>query len=270
MANLNVEVLGKQNLVAVLRTETDGQMAETHECEIEWTDGSITRAYVKRYSTTRQLALTNEITGYIVANGCDLPVPNHIGFIQLPSTCFPASHGNYIDWCFVASTVAGTTPKSVFSPANIAHSKTLLDLVANWNKIESVVAFDDWVANQDRNMGNLVVQDKQNIFLIDHGNLPVKLNWDISDLDPTMEAKSILMSMLYKFGCVPLPVKSGIAKATQEHSKVYNSVSNELQHWWNQLLVGDTARINALDAFLAARANLGTTRISKNYNMLVV
>lgn len=269
MNNSCIEVLPSESLKAILARAPMGEMAETHVCNIEWSNGKVTKSYLKRFSLNKQLTLVNEITGYIIARGCALPVPKHAALIKPSPTAF-TNNDSMSEWCFVVSCVPGENPASFYHLNQMTECTALMNLVAGWNKISETIAFDDWTANQDRHLGNILVANKNEIFLIDHGNLPITLNWQASQLDPHFQSENLLANNLWTLKCIPLPIKSKVSKASEEHIDVLATIQDELLQWWDILLGHDSSRRQALEHFITARAQLASERISKNYNMLAV
>ncbi|NOH93539.1 hypothetical protein F0229_13325 [Vibrio sp. AIC-3] len=273
MSNLQIDVLDESCLLAVLGTTAQGQMADTFICDIQWDEDTELRSYVKRFTLEDKVALTNEITGYIIADGCDLPIPDRIGIIELSDDCFSGQNSNkhdnstFCEYCVVVSSVKGETPQSFFNKDDIK-CEALIKLLAGWSRLSDTLAFDDWVANQDRNLGNMVIAGRNEIRLIDHSNLPFELNWDIGDLVASKHANSKFADILFYFQHAPLPISNGIAQATAKHVGVYQLVVPELKRWW-KILGEEQIKIDALESFLSARAQLGTTRISTKLNRLV-
>jgi hypothetical protein len=267
MNNSCVEVLPAESLKAILARAPMGDMAETHVCNIEWSDGKITKSYLKRFSRNTWLSLVNEVTGYIIAKGCGLPTAKYAALIKPSPTAFK---NDMHEWCFVVSGAPGENPASFYKLKQTAECTALMNLVAGWNKVSETIAFDDWTANQDRHLGNILVAGKNDIFLIDHGNLPITIDWQAIQLDPHFQSENKLAYILWKLNCAPLPVKSRIAKASKEHIDVFATIKKELLDWWDILLVNDQPRRQALEHFITARAQLGSERISKNFNMLAV
>ena len=62
----------------------DGAMAETFSCNINWGENLDSRSYVKCFSDRKIMAISNEITGYILAKEAGLPVPEKCALIALP------------------------------------------------------------------------------------------------------------------------------------------------------------------------------------------
>lgn len=269
LKNELIQVLSEIQLEAILAKPSEGLIADTHICNINWNDGKTTRAYVKRFKSNEQLGLLNEITGYILARHSQLPVPLRAGLIKINPLAFKDS-SLFGEWAFVISEVSGVTPGSYYSNGALTECKSLMDLVASWSKVCDTIAFDDWIANEDRNLGNLVVAGRDNIFLIDHSNIPFVLNWTAQMLDPQRESKNALASNLWALQSTPLPVKAKISSASKNHETSYSLAINDLKYWWGILLKSDQQRVHALNDFLEKRAKNSQTRISNNFGLLAV
>lgn len=77
-----IEILPQHNLRNIYTRSEHGQMAQTFSCNIEWENGDIIKSYIKRFPSDKLLGILNEITGYIIAKGCDLPIAQHAGIIK--------------------------------------------------------------------------------------------------------------------------------------------------------------------------------------------
>jgi hypothetical protein len=49
-----------------------------------------------------------------------------------------------------------------------------MDALNKWPQTARLIAFDEWVANEDRNLGNFIITPNNNIVVIDHSNLHAK------------------------------------------------------------------------------------------------
>ncbi len=247
-------------------------MADTYLCNIRWADGNVARGYLKRFTRNKKLALVNEVTGYLLGKACGLPVPNKAGFIKTPTDVFPQGEplNPFEEWAFVVISVPGDSPGSFYNENLISECKALMNLIANWSKVSDTIAFDDWTANEDRNLGNAIIAGKDEVYLIDHSNLPIRLCWAANDLDPSYQAKSALVQNLNWAESTPLPIKAKISTAAKTHKDSFKSILEELSAWWDVFLGADPNRRKALESFLSTRANQGPSRISQNYNMLAV
>ncbi len=263
-----INIMAPDQLMAVFGRDKSGHMAATHSCSIQWNDGNQTKAFLKRFSNDRELALVNEITGYIIAKNCDLPVPKYAGLLKTSPEQFNDKNRSFSEWSFVVSELDGSSPGSFYSKKDLINCKALMDLVASWNKVSDAIAFDDWVANEDRHLGNLMIAGKNRIYLFDHSNLPITLNWEAEQLEPNYNADSALAKNLYALKCAPLPIRSRIAHAANYHEEVYSKTAEELCYWWDLLLPHDIERRTALEKFIASRASMGNQRVAANLRLL--
>lgn len=267
----SIEVLDSSSLVAVLARAADGQMAETYLCNIRWSSGDVEQGYVKIYRKSLNLALVNELTGFILGKACDLPVPSKAAFIKLPSDVFfdknPADP--FDEWAFVVKAVPGLSPGSLYQKDLLPECAALLQVVASWSKVSDTIAFDDWIANQDRHAGNILVAGPNDIHLIDHGNLPIKIDWQAIDLDPDFESLNLLVQNLNWADVTPFPIKGQIARAAIKHPAAYQIYLDELRYWWDLLLSSDPDRRSTLESFLEIRAANGATRINNQFAVVI-
>ena len=162
----------------------------------------------------------------------------------------------------------GKTPQSVYELGDLAGCKQLLEHIASWGSVAEAIAFDDWIANEDRNSGNIIIEDKSNIFLIDHSHFPIDLNWKADLLNPLYKSKNKLNESIYDSNC-PLPIKSKISEANSNHELYYKKAQNELNYWWDLLLLKDKDKRKAIELFLKERSLLGNERVNEDLRLLV-
>ena len=267
MTTKNIKTLNTTALRAVYSRHPIGEMAYTYACNIEWEEGKRSNAFVKRFQKKNELGLVNEITGYILAKACGLPVPKYAALIPTSNNQFDIKDTSFIPWGFATSALNGKTPQSLYALGDITGCQKLLDYIASWNNVAKAIAFDDWIANEDRNLGNIIVEDKNNISLIDHSNIPINLSWKPEELDPLYLATNKLNQSLYNSKC-PLPIKSQISEANSQHKECYQKVQDELIFWWNLLLIKDHERRKAIELFIKERATLGNERVNLDLRLL--
>ncbi|WP_323918958.1 hypothetical protein [Aeromonas caviae] len=265
-----IEILPQHNLKTIFNKSQYGAMAQTFSCNIEWENGDILKSYIKRFPREKPLGILNEITGYVIAKGCDLPIAQHAGLIKVSPEIFGNDKSSPDEWCFIVSSVPGDLPVTLYEANMITECQSLMNLIAAWSKVSETIAFDDWTANEDRHLGNILVAGKDNIFLIDHSNLPITIDWQAMHLNPAYQSRNILAQNLWGIHATPLPVKSKIAVASQRHQDIFARIRDELYYWWDLFLENDVARLNALKQFVEIRANSGRQRISSNFNLLAV
>lgn len=77
--------------------------------------------------------------------------------------------------------------------ANTPENMEIMQLLSNWEYISLAISFDEWIANGDRNTGNILF-DGENIFtLIDH-NLAMRLPFS-----PSSPVQNMLMNIKLSF-----------------------------------------------------------------------
>ncbi len=54
-----------------------------------------------------------------------------------------------------------------------------MDALINGLKTARLIAFDEWLNNEDRNLGNFIITPNNNIVVIDHSNLPCEMLWGV-------------------------------------------------------------------------------------------
>lgn len=270
MSTENILVLDEHALRAVYSRHPIGKTAYTYSCSVDWgnNDESQSNAFIKRFKKENEQGLINEITGYILAKHCKLPIPKYAALINTNNYQFDIKDESFIPWGFITSALNGKTPQSVYELGDLAGCKQLLEHIASWGSVAEAIAFDDWIANEDRNSGNIIIEDKSNIFLIDHSHFPIDLNWKADLLDPLYKSKNKLNESIYDSNC-PLPIKSKISEANSNHELYYKKAQNELNYWWDLLLLKDKDKRKAIELFLKERSLLGNERVNEDLRLLV-
>ena len=67
-------------------------------------------------------------------------------------------------------------------------------MLGSWSNFKSLVAFDDWVGNIDRNIGNLIFIKKDDIGVIDHGQLFGVIDWQHEEIDPNINCRNWMLN----------------------------------------------------------------------------
>lgn len=265
----SIEILQADSLRATYGRAADGLMALTLQADVAWSDLSQSRAFVKCFHQTRELGLVNEVTGYVIAKGCQLPIPQKAALIRLPEPV-AAELPDFAPWAFAVSEAPGHTPNTLVQLRGRAVLHEVAELLAGWSRLCEAIAFDDWTANCDRNLGNFLIGGPDQVVLIDHSNLPVDLNWDPKDLQPGGQFTSMLMKIVQFAKKATLPQRMQVGEAARRHSQIYSELEDELLYWWNLLLKNDPSRRAALEQFIAHRAANGYQRVTTNQHLLAV
>nr|WP_299244079.1 hypothetical protein [uncultured Halomonas sp.] len=176
MSQTEIELMGPETICSFRGRTGDGAMAETQRCDIVWNDGERTRGFLKCFSADHHLGVVNEITGYILSRACGLPVPRRAGIVALSQTLVDGldirgCQAGIYRYAFAISEAPGKTPNTLFDGLN-DYAKAILtrELLDGWHGLSPLLAFDDWSANQDRNLGNFLIDDKKSVYIIDHSN----------------------------------------------------------------------------------------------------
>lgn len=273
MQSFVVDLISSDEVCSLRGRAQDGRMAETFACDIRWPDGEQRRSYLKCFTKDRYLGVVNEITGYVIARACHLPVPEHAGVVQLSETLIASlgiAPNDVYPYAFAISEAPGSSPNSRFE--NLPHELTVRltrQLLSGWHGAPRLIAFDDWAANEDRNLGNFLIKDEKNAFIIDHSNLPVRLMWTDLCLDPNASYRNQMMAIMsYEHG---LPFDSAfVTRAAKSHPDAFATAKSELDYWWGAFLGPDPARLSSIDNFFHTRANQGEERLSHTLNLLAV
>lgn len=273
MQNSVIKLIGANDVCSLRGKAQDGAMAETFACDILWPDGEQRRSFLKCFMNSRHLGVVNEVTGYVIARACHLPIPEQAGIIKLNDTLIDAlgiSDEDVYPYAFAVSEAPGSSPNSRFEnlPVPIA-ARLTRQLLGGWHGAPRLIAFDDWAANEDRNLGNFLISDDKNVFIIDHSNLPVCLQWTDQCLDPNASYKNQMMAIMAHEHGLPFDA-AFITHAAKSHPEALATAKAELDYWWGAFLGQDAARLNAIDHFFSTRASYGVARLSHSLNLLAV
>lgn len=270
--NSSIELLNNSSLLNMLKPADEGIMACTWLVEIKWNDGTQTRAYLKAFPLDRSLGVLNEITGYILAKKSGLPMSNRAGLILMPDGLFPNMDELY-SYAFVTSEVPGKSPSSIYKLPDVPTKKQwapVIELLRDWKYLPNCLAFDDWTANTDRHCGNVIFSGHGKVYMIDHSNLPVGIDWNSSELIDDHEYENKLAKIINYAEKSELYQKVEVSSAATSHPDYYKLAYNDLKHWWDILLHGDKDRRISLERFIKNRASSGHQRICASLQILEV
>ncbi|MEQ4902893.1 hypothetical protein [Enterobacter hormaechei] len=259
-----IEVLNEASFKSVLSKPSEGLMAYTYLCLIEWPDGKQRQCYVKMFAVQQGIGVFNEILGYLLTKAEGLPVASKAGLLILPDAVRSLANKPVASVAFVTSRVEGNTPSSFYHINDMLKFESLNKILDGWDKLHQTIAFDEWVANQDRNLGNLVIDSHCSVTLIDHSNMPVDIVWQPTDLDCNLTPQNKLGSFFRNNPT--LPQKHAILKGAEKQSDSFLAVKDEITFWANKLLREDYRL--PLTNFLERRALTSHERLSREYGLL--
>ncbi|MEO9280471.1 hypothetical protein ABFY81_11210 [Acinetobacter sp. WA-87] len=181
-----------------LRPAVDGCMGiGTHVAEIIWDDGICRESFVKFYKHDKKRALLNEAIGFLIIRSLDLPQPDLGGFLQYqisetenPELWKDASElekykGEVLAW--VTTNTNGINKRIEITQQQNPEIKQYLsnqlqESLKKWQHLPDLILCDDWLANDDRNLGNLLELPNRTFTLIDHGGILYGDNWSAWDI----------------------------------------------------------------------------------------
>lgn len=178
---------------AALLSEEQKGLNETYRGQIETAAGR-TFAYVKLLHVKE---LINELVASVLGRTLGLPMPP--GFIVLvsrddyPESQFLLTQGQDKALAFGVETIGHPDLKRRI---RIEGDSVMRELLRTWTGWCDAMTFDEWIANVDRNQGNLLLGAPGEVWLIDHGQAFTGPNWTAGDLDPAAAVLNQIASVM--------------------------------------------------------------------------
>lgn len=144
-------------------------------------------------------ALVAELVCGCLARAMKLPAPE-VFLISIPPGHLPASrlaNRGQSTLCVGTRDIGGTNFTQLLRDKGVG----ALPLLRNWPDLPKVVAFDEWLANEDRNTGNLIYA-AQTLHIIDHAEAFGGSNRELFPLAELTDItfKNLLAEMFRSFG----------------------------------------------------------------------
>lgn len=257
---MTIRVLSENSYLTSHEKVTGGVMGVTRMASIEWDDGSIRKCYVKVYpSQDRIRKLCNELTGFTLAKALGILQPDSAALIPLSKLFYKDflevtdTNSDETIWAWV-TTECGSSIKGIFHLNNFEElfqtdpSGTFekliqaYSLVCNQKNLPNIIAFDDFIANDDRNIGNVVMLGDGNMGIIDHGEILGGVNWieNLIALDKTQTFSNKLLNILNDQPTLQdqtkFTTKHKAIEAANHHKNAFISVQDILTTWLKNLL----------------------------------
>ena len=161
----------------------DGNISDTYRGQILIDSGETVLPAILKDLPLRELA--NELLGAVVVRELGLPAP--VSYLAIaPPEAFAATkapvspEGDRL--VFASSEQPTPSLKQRWISASDAGRATLLESVASWPQAGGAYVVDSWIANVDRNLGNLLFGAAGETWLIDHGQALTGPVWTAGDL----------------------------------------------------------------------------------------
>lgn len=258
-----VELLNEKDYLSYLEAVDVPGQESIHIARVKFGDGEAKRAYVKFYPRQGR-GLFNEVTGHLLAESLGMKVPRKVAILFVPKEAVPSppswmetnAEDSYPAWC--CEDVASPAIKFFFRLGDVNSSAgavyaLIREELERSKQVPAIVAFDDWVANVDRNVGNLLRLGKGDYVLIDHGQILGGRYWGCRTLQDVDRKFPNILRQLLDTKAATLPFQSQVVMCWQQHAQALHRVRDELEEWWNDMELSEED-IGAVWTFLHARA----------------
>ncbi|HBO7446406.1 TPA: hypothetical protein L4885_006300 [Pseudomonas aeruginosa] len=251
---------------------TDGAMAHTHIALLDiGAPPKPQRCYVKFYPDFSgghdHRGIVNEIIGHVVASAMGAPVPSDAGLIILSGSQL----ANRPSWADESSALCGWWVRDMVSPsikayyelddlyqaAEVLRQKvaSLRNEILSSSLVNLIIAFDDLIANVDRNIGNLLRLRGGDYVLIDHGLCLTSDSWIAHELDPSQKYPNKISEFLAPESGF-LPFKHATVKAHENLVTNLEPAMDSLLKWLPYAV--EAAESAAVESFIRHRASPGS------------
>lgn len=193
--------------------------------------------FVKAYPAEAPRGLINDIVGYLMARHAGIDQPPG-GIIALPAQALARAGITTTEpaiWCFTSTSCIDLNDRRHGSLAalfgsNLESVRTILE---GWPGFAQLVAFDTWLANVDRNTGNLMLTGANTLCPIDHSDILTGPAWQFDELVANEDQWTMnkLIDIIWPIDTLPLPIRSAILNSAERFQKVYASAREDLHHW---------------------------------------
>ncbi len=189
-----IQYLPSSNYIEYLRGSPDGVSGLTHMANVQWEDGVERDSWVKIYAGNKPRSLINEMIGYLLGRALKLPMPPRAGFLLIETKILNPNLVNVLSevdryrgftFAWVTEDVKGKNLRIEIdkNPSSLnVMAEYFSSCMKDWEHLANLIAFDDWILNTDRNMGNSIHLPDRTFSLIDHGECMHGGDWKESQL----------------------------------------------------------------------------------------
>jgi hypothetical protein len=189
---MTIEIIEEEGYLETLKLVSNtsgGCSASTRLATVRWPDGEEADTFIKIFPiSSRNREIINESFGYLMANKASLKQSPRVALIKIsvddipadPADKFAHQYGFYYAWA-CRSIGSSNMKKLYFSPpftnGTPDEFAKYFDALTEWDDFEKLIAFDDCIGNCDRNPGNIIFLNKNNLAIIDHGLIFGGVDW---------------------------------------------------------------------------------------------
>lgn len=266
-----IPIIPKNNVLDLLAQPKEGVSAQIKILNVQHNDQTLS-LYCKLYRTKMQLL--NEIIGYLLAHHLKLPQPK--GYVLLLSS------EEQVKYFGIQNPQTSTFP--VWATEKINGKSALFEFqhctsvlkkdLFQWINFYQVISLDDWIGNEDRNIGNLVRTGAGKYQLIDHGDLFSGYPLRTPHLDKALPSQNKLQAFCLK---ERIGQRNTLQTQTYHHSKIgghavshqaaLRDAQKEIFFWWDKLAKNQESK---LYNYLYNRGKTHDHIVHKKYNLLPV
>lgn len=222
------ETWKSEQYIRPIELTTGGIRAWTHLAALKRPDGTSCRGYVKHFPSNYTKALLNEWMGYTIMHRMGVPQPP-AAIMPAPAQALP---GAPLAWAFVSCQPSPTfdgTPAQLYDIRDPAKYAALIKRIFSCHALPLLIACDQLLKNNDRNLGNLVFTGKSSFVAIDHSDVFGGPSWEAKDTHFKQEwSRSKLIEDLMAIQTVPANIKSAIVASAELVAEAYIDAQREL------------------------------------------
>lgn len=265
---------------APLRAVSGGVRAKTHLAQV-MVEGRSETAYVKSFAAGSDQLLFNEVVGgwLALASGIGAPaggllwVPEDALQTVFPCMTFSATNGMVASYaCAPVGNGYGMAALGLYETVEQAvAADQLLNVVLRhllgWPAFAACVAFDEWVANVDRHLNNLLLAAGGRLVPIDHSDCFGGLDpLDHDFRGPHAWYLNKLLDLVFpQADLLPLPIKAGLIKTAERWPDLRRQCDADLRQL--SVWLGEQRGRNWLE-WLTIRADITAQLLRDRVRML--
>lgn len=226
--------------------------------------------FVKAYPKIAFRSLVNDVVGFVMAKHAGINQPD-AGLILLPRSLFENSEnliGNKeFAQCFTSTActdLSGRVCGNLFAFLGNGSSSAKQEL-EGWPGFPKLVAFDSWISNVDRHIGNLLYVGPNQLMPIDHSDVLTGPQWTVQNLVDLEENWTLNKLIDEAWPCNELPdnIKSAIIASAERFELAYEKARVDLYN-----LLSANSDFHRAHHFIWKRSSLTQSLIANHMSML--
>jgi hypothetical protein len=262
-----IKVHDSREYIRKLDTVATGIRAQTHRALFTGNR----HVFVKAYPKAAFRGLVNDVIGYLMAVHAGINQPE-AGIIRLPYSLFdnPESligDGKVIE-CFTSTACADLTGRvcgNLFAFFG-ENSSLVQKALEGWHGFPKLVAFDAWISNVDRHIGNLLYVGPGQLMPIDHSDVLTGPQWTIANLVSMEEewTANRLIDEVWPWQQLPDNLKSAMIASAEKFEIAYAKARVDLYNW-----LDDNDEFHRAHHFIWKRSSIAKNLMAGHMSMLI-